>query len=153
MSKKENNLYQEENEMDWVWIYVANGMPCLCCGKIEYPFPNYICDAHTNGMDKYGHLEFQIVIDFGPQIVGKLLNIMGYRVKNGERFKDGDVLKDFFPCDVFLKEVSNGYGKRVLRLIIPDTKGRLPEHADRPYCLQMLDTPLLYELKNKNTKE
>ena len=44
--------------------YISNGVPCMCCGKIEYPYIPYICDAHTYGLTKYfSHQELQIVLD------------------------------------------------------------------------------------------
>ena len=49
----------KENKVDWIIHFVANGAPCAECGEVENNFPQYICDAHTHGMDKYGHMEFR----------------------------------------------------------------------------------------------
>lgn len=53
----------KENKVDWIIHLVANGVSCAKCGEVENNFPQYICDAHTHGMDKYGHVEFQLVIN------------------------------------------------------------------------------------------
>ena len=50
-------------KIEWIIHYVCNGAVCAECGKVEYPYPEFICDAHTHGMEKYGHLNFQVVID------------------------------------------------------------------------------------------
>lgn len=131
---------------DWVYHYVSNNVPCQCCGKIEESFPEYVCDAHTHGMNKYNHLEFQVVLDYGPQETGRLLNTMGDRVRDGESFKDGDEIKGLYlDCSVFLKEVRDASNNKVLRLIIPDKENRLPEQSTAPYTWQTYDTPVLYK--------
>lgn len=135
-----------KNKIDWVYHYVANGVECAICGKEEDCFPCGICDAHTHGMNKYGHLEFQVIIDGGPKETGRLLNTMGLRVQNGECFKSGDEIEGLYlDCNVQLREMPDVSGKPVLRLVIPDAKNKLPEEgADYPYCLQVLATPVFY---------
>ena len=54
-----------KKEIDWVIHYVANGVRCSLCGEEENSFPQYICDAHTHGMDRYKHPEFQVVLNYG----------------------------------------------------------------------------------------
>jgi len=133
-----------EKKVDWIYHYVANGVQCGECGEVENSFPQYVCDAHTHGMNRYNHLEFQVIIDYGPEEVGRLLNTMGRRVQNGERFKNNDVVKGLYlDCDVHLWEMSDASGRSVLRLIIPDKQNRMPEKADYPYSMQMLCTQLL----------
>lgn len=133
-----------EKKVDWIYHYVANGVQCADCGAAENSFPQYVCDAHTHGMNRYNHLEFQVIIDYGPEEVGRLLNSMGRRVQNGERFKNNDVVKGLYlDCDVHLWEMSDASGRPVLRLIIPDKQNRMPEKADYPYSMQMLCTQLL----------
>lgn len=133
-----------EKKVDWIYHYVANGVQCGECGEVENSFPQYVCDAHTHGMNRYNHLEFQVIIDYGPEEVGRLLNTMGRRVQNGERFKNNDVVKGLYlDCDVHLWEMSDASGRSVLRLIIPDKQNQMPEKADYPYSMQMLCTQLL----------
>lgn len=134
-----------EKKVDWVWHFVANGVQCDECGKVENGFPTYICDAHTHGMNRYGHLEFQVVINYGPEEVGRLLNEMGRRVQNGERFKNGDVVKGLYlDCDILLMEIPDVNNQPVLRLIIPDKHNKMPEDSTPPHSYQILATPILY---------
>ena len=142
------------SKRNWVFHYVTNNAPCSICGKEEKAFPKFICDAHTHGMYQYGHEEFQVVIDCGPQEVGRLLNAMGDEVKSGEKFKDGELVKGLYlDCDVRLQEMPDTNGKPLLRLIIPDKQNRWPENADYPYNLQSFATPLLYAMKDYNGEE
>ena len=134
-----------KKKVDWIWHYVTNGIPCDMCGKIENGFPEFICDAHTHGMKKYGHLEFQVVVNYGPEEIGRLLNEMGRRVQNGERFMDGDVVKGLYlDCDIVLKEIPDSNNEPVLRLIIPDKENHMPEASSPPHSLQALATSNLY---------
>ena len=134
-----------ERKLDWDIHYVSNNIACSECGKVEKVFPDYICDAHTDGMSKYGHPEFQLVLDYGPQEVCRLLNTMGLRVKNGERFQSGDLVSGLYlDCSVQLREITDCDGNPILRLIIPDRQNRLPEQSEVPFTYQMLATALLY---------
>lgn len=76
-------------KMNWLCEYVSNTAVCDICGKQESGLPQYICDAHTHGMNLYGHREFQVIIDCGPQEICRLLNTMGMKVRDGEGFKPG----------------------------------------------------------------
>ena len=77
-------------EIDWIIHFIGNGVFCPDCGKIENGFPHYICNAHTHGMEKYGHPDFQVVIHMSTQNIGYVLNLHGiqsvytwlYRGKN-----------------------------------------------------------------------
>ena len=103
-------------------------------------------------MNKYGHLEFQVVVDYGPQEIGRLLNEMGFKVQSGQRFKDGDPIEGLYlDCNIYLREVTDAHERPILRMVIPDKYNRLPEESERPHSLQMFATNFLYALgKNKN---
>lgn len=136
---------QMPRKRDWVFHYVSNGGICECCGKQEDAFPEFVCDAHTHGLDKYDHLEFQVVLDYGPREVGRLLNAMGDKVQAGEKFKDGDEIQGLYlDCSIYLKEFKDANGKNVLRLVIPDGENRMPEKSAPPYTWQTYDTSALY---------
>lgn len=49
------------DKIDWIIHYCANGIDCADCGKIETGYLPYTCNAHTHGLAKYGHMDFQIV--------------------------------------------------------------------------------------------
>ena len=46
--------------IDWVIHLVANGARCEQCGEIETSFKEYLCNAHTHGMARYDHPDFQM---------------------------------------------------------------------------------------------
>lgn len=120
-------MKKQEKEFEWAIHYIANGVACDHCGDVENPYPQYMCNAHTHGMERYGHLDFQVVLDMGPQIIGYLLNSMGRKVQSGEKFKSEDVISGLFEnCTVRLVEVEDS-GRTVLRLIIPDSNNHFPE--------------------------
>ncbi len=134
---------------NWMIHYVSNYSVCEICGLAESRFPDRICDAHTHGMYQYGHLEFQVVIDYGPEEVSRLLNTMGRKVQAGQHFQDGDQIEGLYlDCKITLCEMSDAQGKTVLRLMIPDRENQMPMEAQQPYNLQILSTQMLY--KNNN---
>lgn len=137
---------------DWIIHYVANGVRCETCGNIIYPYLPDICDAHTHGLSRYGgHLEFQVILDMGPRNIGYVLNEFGFRVRSGEKFKDGDVVNGIFEdCPVRLVEMDDSEGKKVLRVVIPDSQNRWPEDkaCDPPYTQQIFHLDLLRNLND-----
>lgn len=135
---------QEDNAMDkkidWKIHLVANGVECEECGKTEDGFLPYMCNAHTHGMDKYNHLDFQIVLMLKPEVICGILNTFGLLVQSGKIFKDGDSVSEIInKYDVRLKEFEET-GRKVLRIILPDEQNRFPgdEGCEAPYSLQTL---------------
>lgn len=98
-------------KLDWIIHHVANGAICAECGEVENSYPPYICDSHTHGLDKYdGHLEFQVVVNYGMEENMRLLNTLGMRVQAGERFKSEDFVQGL-----------SGYRSRRFRAGLPGT--------------------------------
>ena len=112
------------NNIDWIIHLVANGA-CDECGKEEKGFLPYTCNAHTHGMEKYDHPDFQVVLSLPPREIGRILNTLGLR-----------------GLDEFRET-----GRNVLRAVIPDRQNRFPEdpQCEEPYRLQSMDTEDLYE--------
>ena len=132
-------------EIDWIIHMVANGVYRAECGKVENSFPEYICNAHTHGLEKYGHLNFQMVILLDPKLMCYVLDEFGRRVQAGEKFKAGDLVEGIFlDCPVRLDE-HDECERKVLRVIIPDGKNRFPEDSacEYPYNYQLIPTDLL----------
>ena len=132
-------------EIDWIIHMIGNGVYCAECGKVENSFPEYICNAHTHGMAKYHHPDFQMVIHTKPELMGYVLNEFGIRVQSGQQFKAGDLVEGIFlDCQVRLDEFEE-CGRKVLRVIIPDGKNRFPEDpaCDYPYSFQLMPTDQL----------
>ena len=130
-----------DQKIDWVIHLVANGA-CDECGEIETGFLPYMCNAHTHGLERYGHLDFQMVLFLPTEEIGRILNTFGLRVQSGERFRSGDMVSGIYEdCDVRLDEYEET-GRKVLRVIIPDANNIFPEEGDcmLPYCLQFLKT-------------
>lgn len=128
-----------KQKIDWMIHFEANGEICACCGEIITGFPEYMANAHTHGMSKYGHLDFQIVLALPPNVVGTILNDMGLRVQAGEKFKSGDILSDVLAdgYSVRLVEVEETE-RRVLRIMLPDPENRFPgdKGCEYPYNKQ-----------------
>ncbi len=128
--------------IDWVIHFVANGVACAECGKAENSFIEYACNAHTHGMEKYGHPDFQMVLHTNLQDISYILNTLGWRVQNGERFQPGDLVSGIFlDCDVRLDEFEE-CDRKVLRVIIPDGKNRFPEDPECKYPYSFQTWPL-----------
>lgn len=134
------------NNIDWIIHLVANGA-CDECEKEEKGFLPYTCNAHTHGMEKYGHPDFQVILSLPPREIGRILNTLGLRVQEGERFQAGRYVSGIYAdCDIRLDEFRET-GRDVLRAVIPDRQNRFPEdpQCEEPYRLQSMDTEDLYE--------
>lgn len=131
--------------IDWI-IHLVSNITCDTCGKAEEGFLPFACNAHTHGMERYNHPDFQVVLRMPDEEIGWVLNSMGRRVQAGETFKAGDLVSGVFEdCPVRLDEVEET-GRKVLRVVIPDGKNRFPEDpaCEGPYNLQTLPTEALY---------
>lgn len=127
-------------KVDWIIHLVANGVVCEDCGKVENCFPEYICNAHTHGMDKYDHMDFQMVLQIPREDICYILNTFGKRVQAGEQFHAGEMVTGIFQdCPVRL-DAFQECNRTVLRVIIPDGDNRFPEDPEckYPYSFQTL---------------
>lgn len=134
-----------KNNIGWSIHLCANGN-CNECGKREEGFLPYTCNAHTHGMEKYGHMDFQLVLKTHPAEISRILSTFGLWVQSGRRFKAGDMVSGIFQdCDVRLDEFEET-GRTVLRIIIPDDENRFPEDENcmEVYRLQLLETDDLW---------
>lgn len=128
-------------KVDWIIHLVANGT-CDACGGEETAFLPNMCNAHTHGMERYGHMDFQMVLRTSGKEIMRILNTLGLRVQAGERFRSGDMVSGIYEdCSVRLNEYEET-GRRVLRVIIPDGDNIFPEAGSckAPYCFQILKT-------------
>lgn len=136
-----------EKKIDWIIALECNGCKCDMCGEIEYNFVDGFCNAHTYGMFKYGHPEFQLVLHMDHKMILYTLNMLGLRVQAGEIFKDGDIIKDLFEgYNALLKEFEYN-GQKMLRVIIPDPNHKFPndEGCQLEYSYQALPIEDLYK--------
>ncbi len=133
--------------IDWVVHIVRNGVPCDDCGKIEDSFIKYACNAHTHGMAKYSHQDFQLVIAYSNQEISRILNTFGLWVQGGRRFKAGEYVNGIFEdCPVRLDEFEES-DRKVLRVIIPDKHNTFPDDdkCEYPYSIQKCPEQMLYK--------
>ena len=127
---------------DWIIHYVANGAVCEVCGETETGFIDGFCNAHTHGMERYRHPDFQMVLDLGPQEIARILNTFGYAVRSGSRFHSGQYVAGIYKdCAVKLQEYKE-CDRTVLRVIIPDRQNRFPDDrgCELPYLMQLMET-------------
>ena len=54
-------------KIDWIIHCCRNGASCAFCGDVENDFMEYTCNAHTHGMEKYNHKDFQMVIQYSDE--------------------------------------------------------------------------------------
>ena len=118
----ESEIYREEQEAltahGWYSHFVLpeNG---------NQDWVNY----HTHGLpERYGHLDFQLVLPVKPDTLYNLAARLVERVKKGERFVAGmrvsGILEDY---DVLLVRMNESHTihRPVLRVILPDKEGNL----------------------------
>lgn len=132
------------DKIDWIIYLIANGT-CPECGN-NTAFLPYICNAYTDGMWRYHHMEFQLVLNLPPQEIGYILNSLRQQVQAGKVFHAGDFVPDIYKdCSLRLDEYEIE-GKKVLRVIIPDEHQRFPEdkNCSSIFMLQRLKTEMLY---------
>jgi hypothetical protein len=99
-------------------------------------------NIHTHGLpDSFDHPDLQIVLPLNPQTASSILHSIVNWIKQGNGVKTNTpysfILKGMDAMFVWAVECD----RDVLRLILPDTKGKLlPEEMQDPYTLQWLDT-------------
>ncbi len=132
-------------KIDWIIHICKNGVICADCGKSEDCYIDFLCNAHTHGMEKHNHRDFQLVLALPNEEIGRILNTIGLMVLAGHRFYDGEYINGIYEdCSVRLMEIEET-GRKVLRVIIPDKNNIYPENpmCERPYRFQLLTTVAL----------
>lgn len=133
-------------KIDWIIHCCTNGAICCDCGTVETGFIPNTCNAHTHGMEKYHHMDFQMALFLPLEEIGRILNTLGLRVQTGERFQSGDMVSGIYEdCDIRL-DAYEETGRTVLRVMIPDKYNIFPEDKQcmPVYRLQLLKTEELY---------
>ncbi|MCM1508919.1 MAG: DUF4262 domain-containing protein [Ruminococcus flavefaciens] len=128
-------------KIDWIIHCCANGARDDC-GTVERGFIPNTCNAHTHGMEKYHHMDFQMVLFLPPEEIMRILNTLGLRVQAGERFQNGDMVSGIYEdCNIRL-DAFEETGRTVLRVMIPDKYNIFPEdeRCISVYRLQLLET-------------
>lgn len=111
----------------------------------EALFKPYLCNAHTHGMARYGHPDFQVVLRISDREISRIFNTLCLAVQKGITFEDGEYIGGIYDdCPVRLQAFYEG-DRKVLRVIIPDDNNIFPErtYCQRPYSYQLLRTDAL----------
>ena len=132
---------QGRKKAGWAIHCCANHF-CGAYGDNGIEFLPYLCNAHTHGMERFGHPDFQVVLRYSDKEIMRILNTFGLWVLKGRRFHDGELVPGVIEGgNVQLREFEES-GRKVLRVIIPDCYNRFPEEAlcTKPFCQQLLET-------------
>ncbi len=84
-------------------------------------------NTHTHGLpETFQHLDLQIVVPMPEKIAHGIFCNIVHRLKEGERYEDGDVLEGILGNGYKCKLVQAIEDERtVLRVIVPDKRGNL----------------------------
>ena len=136
--KRNESLRQKP---DWFVIMTLNGAVCSVCGKPEYPFLNGICHSFTKGLNThYSHPEFELIIDLDQRQIMGILNNLGYMVRDGRRFHDGDIVEGV--CTSIPIKLIKSPDSAKLRVVFPDQQGRWPEDEGCEELFRLQKLPL-----------
>lgn len=141
--------HKRSRRIFWHIDHVCDMGICPCCGKDKSMHPDFIpnaCDAHTHGMNRFGHLEFQYVLNVKSEEIAHVLNSLCNLVASGRKFYDGDYVTGIYDdCSVLLKQFKDDNGGDILRVIVPDGKNRFPGNPEcwAPYKIQLLPFEML----------
>ncbi|MDO4503017.1 MAG: hypothetical protein Q4D06_07510 [Coriobacteriia bacterium] len=105
-----------------------------------------LVNVQTNGMEQYGHLDFQCVLPMGDQPITNLFNMLVGMVQSGEVFKSEEPLLDGDNLIAALYEVEDA-GRRVLRVLVcePHLFGCMSVMPDELIFAQADGTPFRFE--------
>jgi hypothetical protein len=98
----------------------------VCNMHEEFPQYKHIGDYHTHGLDKYGHKELCLPMNFRPEAAVAVLNTIGERISEGAVYFEG-LYEDQFPTSV---EFVSFPDVDELFVILPDSNGRFPDDPD-----------------------
>lgn len=105
---------------------------------------NGLANIHTHGVaENFGHPDIQIVLPIAPETIHPVLLGLVQSLKEGKVFeankRSSEVLRGM---DVYFAPYTEG-DREVLRLMLPDPKGRLPfeEDCEELYKRQLEELP------------
>ena len=96
-------------------------------------------DSHTHGLNAYDHPELALVMNLPQAMVGELLNEIGIRIVNGEKFSESGVYNNILVNDYPVELIKTEYkrGDEVMAIILPDENKKLPSDKDCSYPYNM----------------
>jgi hypothetical protein len=103
-----------------------------------------LTNCHTHGLERLGHLDFQLVLPIDGNILLKLATMLVDRVKGGEKFEANmrvsGVVANYDVLLITAKECERN-PRQVLRVILPDQKGNLDEGRMDALFASQYNTP------------
>ena len=69
---------------NWIIHCCRNGVSCDECGEVENGFLENACNVHTHGMGQYGHMDFQLVLQYSDGEIFRILNTFGLWFRKAE---------------------------------------------------------------------
>jgi hypothetical protein len=115
-----------EKFKEWEREKIAEyGWVVHCVG--EDPDSPTTYNIHTHGLpENFDHPDLQIVFPLSQEVAHPILTTIIERIKDGEKFSEGDILENVIQNGFRIKAVSAKECDRdVIRLIFPDPKGSL----------------------------
>lgn len=118
------------SKVDWIIHFVIPD---------ENNIPNSI-NAHTHGLEGHNHPELMTVLALDSEVSGAIMNNLGLRILDGERFDEEkiytNIIQNELPVKI-VKAVVSGHENCVI--IFPDEDGKLPgdEGCKYPYSKQL----------------
>lgn len=120
-----------DNKIDWI---IHGVIP-------EDGDMEYTVDYHTHGLKEYhNHTELMVVLGLPFEVVGSLINSLGLRICDGERFDEERIYTNIIANNLPVRLVKERMGTGdVMVLILPDANGNLPgdDNCEEPYSKQM----------------
>ena len=132
-------MQKQNNLMEWLVVASMNGETCSVCGKKSNEFQAGTCWFNTYGLFRFGHPEFEMVVQLSPIRMAKILNVLGLLVSVGQKFEEGGTITiEGIDKEFHLKEFCLD-GQKYLRLIVPDNNGLYPEDegCEYPFSMQL----------------
>lgn len=78
---------------------------------------------HTHGMEQYNHFDFQLVLNIDPKMAAAILNNLGIRVRDGDKFEPGSMVENIITHYAVRLDLKTEGIRPVLRVILPDPNG------------------------------
>lgn len=126
-----------KKDIDWLVIYK----------KPETNILKGFTDSHTRGLNLHGHNELATSLCLDPKVICKILNNLGLRILDGERFDKDEIRDDLLENHYRLQ--FKVYGDTTY-VIFPDPNNRLPGEEG---CKEPYDKQLIYAEIIENDKE
>lgn len=138
-------MSKEQQKLPWKIHYVTNSDDVRDWQDVPQVFFDGMCDAHTHGLNKFGSLELQIVLDLGPEVIGVMLNLLASAIVSGDFVPEENMQIDgLIPKMVVrVNKAKDAEDNDVWRIVFPDNEGNFPENTEYMPWRMQLGTPCM----------